>query len=336
MSSITQLVFELSSNSQAFNLFGSYDENLALLEDALDVKLVARGNNIMVSGSSEKVGQAQKILEHLSSRAKTGHKVSAQDVRYAVRLVREGNALKGYNDVVIVTSRGKTIGPRTPGQKRYVNAIRRNSLAFGIGPAGTGKTYLAVAMALAAFKKREVDRIILTRPAVEAGEKLGFLPGDIQEKVNPYLRPVYDACFDILGLDTFERHMQRGLIEVAPLAYMRGRTLESAFVILDEAQNTTPEQMKMFLTRLGLNSKAVVNGDITQIDLPRGVYSGLDQVRVVLKNVPGIAMVYLTDKDVVRHELVSRIIRAYESFNEGAWKEEKSSVFKTGEENWTT
>ncbi len=332
MPSQNRVVFELSSNSEAFDLFGSYDENLALLEDALDVKFVARGNSIMVSGANEKLDSAQKVLEHLVKRVRTGRKVTAQDVRYAVRSVREGNALKDYNDVVVVTARGKTIGPRTPGQKEYVDAIRNNPLVFGIGPAGTGKTYLAVAMALAAFKRREVDRIILTRPAVEAGEKLGFLPGDIQEKVNPYLRPIYDACFDILGIDTFERHMQRSLIEVAPLAYMRGRTLESAFVILDEAQNTTPEQMKMFLTRLGLNSKAVVNGDITQIDLPKGVYSGLDQVRVVLKDIPGIQMVYLTDRDVVRHELVSRIIRAYESFNEEAWKEEKSSVPKTSGE----
>jgi phosphate starvation-inducible PhoH-like protein len=330
-----QVIFELSSNAEAFNLFGSYDENLALLEDALDVKLVARGNSLMVTGSSEKVLDAKKVLEHLVGRARTGHKVTAQDVRYAVRSVREGNVLKDYNDVIVVTARGKAIGPRTPGQKRYVDAIRRNPLAFGIGPAGTGKTYLAVAMALAAFKRREVDRIILTRPAVEAGEKLGFLPGDIQEKVNPYLRPVYDACFDILGLDAFEKHMQRGLIEVAPLAYMRGRTLESAFVILDEAQNTTPEQMKMFLTRLGMNSKAVVNGDVTQIDLPKGVYSGLDQVRAVLKDIPGIEMVYLTDRDVVRHELVSRIIRAYDSFDEEAWKEEKASAQKNGESRKT-
>jgi phosphate starvation-inducible PhoH-like protein len=323
-----QAVFELSSNSEAFNLFGSYDENLALLEDALDVKLVARGNSIMVSGNDKQVESAQKVLEHLVGRARTGHKVTAQDVRYAVRSVREGSTLEDYNDVVVVTARGKVINPRTPGQKEYVDAIRANPLVFGIGPAGTGKTYLAVAMALAAFKRREVDRIILTRPAVEAGEKLGFLPGDIQEKVNPYLRPIYDACFDILGLDTFERHMQRGLIEVAPLAYMRGRTLESAFVILDEAQNTTPEQMKMFLTRMGLNSKVVVTGDITQIDLPKGICSGLDQVRVVLRDIPGIEMVYLTDKDVVRHELVSRIVRAYEGFDEEAWKEEKISVPK--------
>lgn len=335
MPSQTQAIFELSSNSEAFNLFGSYDENLALLEDALGVKLIARGNSVTVSGSGEKVGNAKKILEHLVNRAKTGRKVTAQDVRYALRLTKEGNALHDYDDVVVVTARGKAIGPRTPGQKEYVDAIRENPLAFGIGPAGTGKTYLAVAMALASFKRREVDRIVLTRPAVEAGEKLGFLPGDIQEKVNPYLRPVYDACFDILGLDAFERHMQRGLIEVAPLAYMRGRTLESAFVILDEAQNTTPEQMKMFLTRLGLNSKAVVNGDITQIDLPKGVCSGLEQVRVVLRGIEGIKMVYLTDKDVVRHELVSRIIRAYESFDDEAWKEEKTSAPKTSGENRT-
>jgi phosphate starvation-inducible PhoH-like protein len=195
-------------------------------------------------------------------------------------------------------------------------------LVFGIGPAGTGKTYIAVAMAVASFKRKEVDRIILTRPAVEAGERLGFLPGDIQEKVNPYLRPLYDALFDVLGLETFQKYMEKGLIEVAPLAYMRGRTLESAFVILDEAQNTTPEQMKMFLTRMGLNSKAVVTGDITQIDLPKGTYSGLEQVRVVLRDIPGIGIVYLSDRDVVRHELVSRIIRAYDKYENTGWTEE--------------
>ncbi|QUL99594.1 MAG: PhoH family protein [Candidatus Fermentithermobacillus carboniphilus] len=318
------MVFELSDNAQVFHLFGSYDENLNLLEDSLDVKLVARGNSLIVSGSEEEVRAAKEVLEHLINRVKSGHKVTAQDVRYVVRSVREGKKLEELGDSILLNVRGKPIGPRTAGQKEYVDAIKENPLVFGIGPAGTGKTYLAVAMAVAAFKRREVDRIILTRPAVEAGERLGFLPGDIQEKVNPYLRPIYDSLFDILGIETFEKYMQRGLIEVAPLAYMRGRTLESAFVILDEAQNTTPEQMKMFLTRLGLNSKAVVTGDITQIDLPKGIYSGLDQVRVVLKDIPGIKFVYLTDRDVVRHELVSRIIRAYERFDEDAWKEEKS------------
>jgi len=327
-----QVVIQLSGNSEAFNLFGSYDENLALLEDGLNVKLVARGDSITISGEEKEVKEAQKLLEYLITKVRKGQRVTAQDVSIAVRNLREGVDLTDSGDVVVVTNRGKVITPRTPGQKKYVDSIRSNPLVFGIGPAGTGKTYLAVAMAIAAFKRRDFDRIILTRPAVEAGEKLGFLPGDIQEKVNPYLRPIYDACFDILGLDAFERYMQRGLIEVAPLAYMRGRTLESAFVILDEAQNTTPEQMKMFLTRMGLNSKAVVTGDITQIDLPRGVYSGLDQARFLLKDIPGIGIVYLTDKDVVRHELVSRIIRAYEEFDEDAWKEGKISAPKgTGE-----
>lgn len=316
------IVFELSDNGEAFRLFGSYDENLALLEDSLDVKIVARGKNLTVYGSDEDLETAKAVLRHLISRAKSGQKVTTQDVRYAVRSVREGNELTEYGDTILVNVRGRPIGPRTQGQKEYVKAIKENPLVFGIGPAGTGKTYIAVAMAVAAFKKKEVDRIILTRPAVEAGERLGFLPGDVQEKVNPYLRPLYDALFDVLGLETFQKYMEKGLIEVAPLAYMRGRTLESAFVILDEAQNTTPEQMKMFLTRMGLNSKAVVTGDVTQIDLPKGTYSGLEQVRIVLRDVPGISIVYLSDRDVVRHELVSRIIRAYEKYESSTLSEE--------------
>jgi len=218
-------------------------------------------------------------------------------------------------DVIQVTARGKQIRPRTVGQKHYVDAIRNNDIVFGIGPAGTGKTYLAMAMAIAALKSKQVSRIILTRPAVEAGEKLGFLPGDLQEKVDPYLRPLYDALFDILGLEVYERFRERGIIEIAPLAYMRGRTLDDAFIILDEAQNTSPEQMKMFLTRLGFSSKAVVTGDITQIDLPRRRFSGLEEVRTVLVGIDGIEFVYFSDQDVVRHELVQRIIRAYERFD---------------------
>jgi phosphate starvation-inducible PhoH-like protein len=316
------IVFEISDNGEMFRLFGSYDENLALLEDSLDVKIVARGKNLVVYGSDEDLDTAKSVLRHLLSRAKAGQKVTTQDVRYAVRTVREGNELTEYGDTILVNVRGRPIGPRTQGQKEYIKAIKENPLVFGIGPAGTGKTYIAVAMAVAAFKKKEVDRIILTRPAVEAGERLGFLPGDIQEKVNPYLRPLYDALFDVLGIETFQKYMEKGLIEVAPLAYMRGRTLESAFVILDEAQNTTPEQMKMFLTRMGLNSKAVVTGDITQIDLPKGTYSGLEQVRIVLRDVQGVGIVYLTDRDVVRHELVSRIIRAYDKYEKANWSEE--------------
>ena len=218
-------------------------------------------------------------------------------------------------DVIQVTARGKQIRPRTVGQKHYIDAIRNNDIVFGIGPAGTGKTYLAMAMAIAALKSKQVNRIILTRPAVEAGEKLGFLPGDLQEKVDPYLRPLYDALFDILGLEVYERYRERGIIEIAPLAYMRGRTLDDAFIILDEAQNTSPEQMKMFLTRLGFSSKAVVTGDITQIDLPRRRFSGLEEVRTVLVGIDGIEFVYFSDQDVVRHELVQRIIRAYERFD---------------------
>ncbi|MGI6643340.1 MAG: PhoH family protein [Bacillota bacterium] len=306
-----------------YRLFGNYDENLALLEDTLDVKISARGKTLTVSGREDDVRMSRSVLEHLIGQARSGQKVTVHDVRYAVRAVKEGNALEDLGGSILTNARGRPIGPRTQGQKEYVKAIRDNPLVFGIGPAGTGKTYIAVAMAVAAFKKKQVDRIILTRPAVEAGERLGFLPGDIQEKVNPYLRPLYDALFDVLGVETFQKYKEKGLIEVAPLAYMRGRTLESSFVILDEAQNTTPEQMKMFLTRMGLNSKAVVTGDITQIDLPKGTYSGLDQVRLILREVQGISFVYLTDRDVVRHELVSRIVRAYEKFDDVAWKESK-------------
>ena len=318
----SQVVFEILDNGDMFRLFGSYDENLALLEDSLEVKLTARGKTLVVHGDEEKLKAAKVVLHHLLGRAKSGQKVSTQDVRYAIRSVKEGNELTQIDDNILVSHRGKPIGPRTQGQKDYMDAIRENPLVFGIGPAGTGKTYLAVTMAVACFRKKEVDRIVLTRPAVEAGERLGFLPGDIQEKVNPYLRPLYDALFDILGLDTFQKYMEKGLIEVAPLAYMRGRTLESAFVILDEAQNTTPEQMKMFLTRMGLNSRLVVTGDVTQVDLPKDVYSGLEQVRVVLRDTPGIAFVYLTDRDVVRHELVTRIVRAYDRFDKSGQKEE--------------
>lgn len=310
----SEKLFVLASNDEAFRLFGSYDQNLTLLEDALDVKLVARGRNLLISGPNEEVAKAEEVINHLMEHVRSGRNVTAQDLRYALRIVNAGEKLEDPGEQILTGIRGKVIGPRTQGQKEYVKAIAENPLTFGIGPAGTGKTYLAVAMAVRAFRRKEVERIILTRPAVEAGERLGFLPGDIQEKVNPYLRPLYDALFDMIGLEAFEKYMQKGLIEVAPLAYMRGRTLESCFVILDEAQNTTPEQMKMFLTRLGVNSKAVVTGDITQIDLPKGVYSGLEQVRVVLKGVEGVKFVYLTERDVVRHELVSRIVKAYERF----------------------
>ena len=307
---------QVTEKDELFALLGPADRNLTLIEDKLGVKVVNREDELIISGPKNAVNRARTLLDTLLKQVRAGRTPSEQEVRYAVRMVGEGVGaqLDDLADEVMVTWRGKRIHARTVGQKTYIGAMRQDSLAFCIGPAGTGKTYLAVAMAVRAFKAREVARIVLTRPAVEAGEKLGFLPGDIQEKVNPYLRPLYDALFDILGVETFEKYMQRGLIEVAPLAYMRGRTLDDAFVILDEAQNTTPDQMKMFLTRMGMGSRAVVTGDITQIDLPKGEVSGLKQVRTVLKDVEGVSFVYLTERDVVRHPLVQRIILAYERF----------------------
>lgn len=309
---------QIDDNAEAQDLFGRHDSNLRRIEKNFEVKIVPRGNEVVITGPQEEVDKVTLLLQRLLSMIRQSGTLEDRDLRYAISLTREGEVSK-LEDVlsapIVVTPRGKQVRPRGLGQKQYVEAIKRSSLVFGIGPAGTGKTYLAVAMAVAALKNREFSRIILTRPAVEAGEKLGFLPGDIQEKVNPYLRPVYDALFDLLGVDTFEKYMSRGIIEVAPLAYMRGRTLDDSFIILDEAQNTTPEQMKMFLTRMGIGSKTVVTGDITQIDLPKGTYSGLEQVRIVLKDIEGIEFVYLTEKDVVRHELVQKIIQAYDKFN---------------------
>jgi len=300
-------------------LFGSKDENVKFIEKEFDVRIITRNGEILILGDKENVGAVEKLLSQLIKVLKGGNSLSFSDVRYFSRLAKEG--LEGkitdlYDDVICVNHRGKPIKPKTIGQKLYVNAVKRNYIVFCIGPAGTGKTYLAMAMAVTALKEREVSRIILTRPAVEAGEKLGFLPGDLQEKVNPYLRPLYDALYDILGVETFQRYMEKGIIEVAPLAYMRGRTLDDSFIILDEAQNTTSEQMKMFLTRLGFGSKAVITGDVTQVDLPKGVYSGLEEVQFVLKDIEGIEFVHLTDKDVVRHEVVQKIIKAYERYEE--------------------
>lgn len=303
------------TNEEAQALFGRHDAHLRLIEASFPVRLVARGNEVYLSGPGEAVERVAALLEDLARVVQGGTPISEREIRYAVRMAREGSGVSladVFADVIVVTQRGRPVRPKSQGQKEYVEAIRRHGLTFGIGPAGTGKTYLAMALAIAAYKTREVNRIILTRPAVEAGEKLGFLPGALEEKVNPYLRPLYDAIFDILGMEAFEKLRDRGHIEVAPLAYMRGRTLDDSFIILDEAQNTTPEQMKMFLTRLGFGSKAVVTGDITQVDLPPGARSGLAEVRHVLAGVPGIAFVYLTEKDVVRHELVQRIIAAYE------------------------
>ncbi len=314
----TETRVPILSNDEAQNLFGRFDQHLKLVEESFPVKIVSRGDEVVVTGAPEDVDKVSTLVQQLLDLLRSGVTVSGREVKYAIRLAQEGkDADLGdvFSDVVCVTTRGKPIKPKTLGQKEYVEAIRQNGLVFGIGPAGTGKTYLAMAMAIQAFKNKEVNRIILTRPAVEAGEKLGFLPGDLQEKVDPYLRPLYDALYDILGIDSFQRFMERGMIEVAPLAYMRGRTLDDSFIILDEAQNTTAEQMKMFLTRLGFGSKAVVTGDITQVDLPRGKFSGLEEVRTVLHDVEGIAFVYLSDRDVVRHELVQKIIKAYERFD---------------------
>ncbi len=311
----------IADNAEAMNLFGKYDQNLKLIEESFDVRIVSRGEELVVQGPAGEVAKVQSLFANLLDVLRTGSFLSSQDLRYAIKLAREGHRpdLKEvFSDIILITHRSKQIRPKTHGQQEYVEAIRKHSLVFGIGPAGTGKTYLAVALAVAAYKNREYNRIILTRPAVEAGERLGFLPGDLEQKVHPYLRPIYDALFDTLGLEGYQKLLERGVIEIAPLAYMRGRTLDDSFVILDEAQNTTPEQMKMFLTRLGLGSKAVVTGDITQVDLPPDKSSGLEQVRVVLKGVRGISFVYLTERDVVRHELVQRIIKAYERFEDRA------------------
>lgn len=307
----------LEDAGEALSLFGHNDHHLRTIEQNFAVKLQSRGNEVVVSGTEEEVAKVSQLLRYLLPLAREGT-LDSHDVAYAIQLTKQGEDRALANlpaGTVAVTFRGKPIRPKSPGQKRYVEAIREFGITFGIGPAGTGKTYLAVAAAVAAFKAKEFNRIVLTRPAVEAGEKLGFLPGGLEEKVNPYLRPLYDALFDILGVEAFERLLGRNLIEVAPLAYMRGRTLDDSFIILDEAQNTTPEQMKMFLTRLGLGSKAVITGDITQIDLPRGQPSGLEEARQVLAEVEGIAFIYLTEQDVVRHELVTRIIKAYERWD---------------------
>ena len=311
--------FVVPNNQMAQILFGRNEEHLKAMERQINgIQIVARGNELLLSGDPAAVQQTQELLSRLLALLNSGHELTSQDVFYALRMVAEGRQadLAGLHDnVVVTTARGKKIKPKSIGQKEYVRAIRDNGIVFGIGPAGTGKTYLAMAMAIAAFKERRYERIILTRPAVEAGEKLGFLPGDLQEKVDPYLRPLYDALYDILGTEHFDKYMGRGRIEVAPLAYMRGRTLDDSFVILDEAQNTTPEQMKMFLTRLGFGSKAVVTGDVTQIDLPPEKWSGLEQVQRILQNIDGISFVHLSEKDVVRHPLVQRIIQAYERYD---------------------
>ena len=297
------------------DIFGSFDENIKLIEHELDVSVVSRDDQLKISGEAENVLYAVKAVQGLLGLAGRKETITEQNVRYIINLVKAGNE-EHINDiardVLCVTAKGKPITPKTLGQKRYVDAIKKNTITLGIGPAGTGKTYLAVAAAVAAFRDKQVNRIILTRPAVEAGERLGFLPGDLQSKVDPYLRPLYDALFDMLGAETYNKYLERGSIEVAPLAYMRGRTLDDSFIILDEAQNTSREQMKMFLTRLGFGSKIVITGDITQIDLPRDTVSGLKEAMRVLDGVEDIAICRLNEADVVRHVIVQRIIKAYE------------------------
>ena len=300
------------------SLFGNYDENVNLIQKEYNVVILGRGDDIKITGDEENVFNASEAINSLIALINKGEAITEQTIRYVFTLVREGKQYEikhMSDDGVCVTVSGKLVKPKTLGQKRYVEAIRKKTIVMGIGPAGTGKTYLAVAMAVKAFKAHEVEKIILTRPAVEAGEKLGFLPGDLQCKVDPYLRPLYDALFEMLGPDTFAKQQERGCIEFAPLAYMRGRTLDDSFIILDEAQNTTHEQMKMFLTRLGFNSKIVITGDITQIDLPDQRKSGLIQAMNVLKGIDDISINRFTDKDVVRHKLVQDIILAYEKYN---------------------
>ena len=297
------------------DIFGSFDENIKLIEHELDVSVVSRDDQLKISGEAENVLYAVKAVQGLLGLAGRKETITEQNVRYIINLVKAGNE-EHINDiardVLCVTAKGKPIKPKTLGQKRYVDAIKKNTITLGIGPAGTGKTYLAVAAAVAAFRDKQVNRIILTRPAVEAGERLGFLPGDLQSKVDPYLRPLYDALFEMLGPETYQKYLERGNIEVAPLAYMRGRTLDDSFIILDEAQNTSREQMKMFLTRMGFGSKIVITGDVTQIDLPTDKVSGLKEAMRVLGGVEDIAICRLNQADVVRHIIVQRIIKAYE------------------------
>jgi phosphate starvation-inducible protein PhoH and related proteins len=309
---------QIDNIEKIMNLFGDFDQNLKVMENEFNAHIIIREGEVKIVGEEKAVGMLKKTLDILLKMQEAGEIITSHSISYTIGLVKEGeeNRADELKDVIITSAKGKAIKSKTIGQKKYVDAIQNNEIVFGIGPAGTGKTYLAMAMAVKAFKNREVSRIVLTRPAVEAGEKLGFLPGDLQTKVDPYLRPLYDALHDIMGLETYQKHIERGAIEVAPLAYMRGRTLDDSYIILDEAQNTSPEQMKMFLTRLGFGSKAIITGDITQIDLPRGKYSGLKEVMDVLNDVKGIEFIYFHEKDVVRHKLVRDIIKAYEKYED--------------------
>ena len=316
---MSERVIAASNLEAVANLFGAFDGNVKAVEKKYQVSVLNRDNEIRVSGAPDNVENASKVISQLLQLAEQGEPITEQNINYISSMV-ENEEEKSYTeltgDYVCVTVKGKPIKPKTFGQKQYTGMIADNTVTFGIGPAGTGKTYLAVAMAVSSFRKKEVSRIILTRPAVEAGESLGFLPGDLQTKVDPYLRPLYDALFEMLGAESFQAYQEKGMIEVAPLAYMRGRTLDDSFIILDEAQNTTKEQMKMFLTRIGFHSKVVITGDITQIDLPAGKKSGLKDAIRILKNIDDIGIQYLTDRDVVRHPLIQKIIRAYDRFDQ--------------------
>jgi len=317
-------------------LFGSFDSNVRLVEDACGVNVTLRGTDIKITGEPENVMRASRVIDSLLSLINTGETLNEQNIRYVINLVNDGMeeaVAKLGEDVICITAKGRPVKAKTLGQKKYLDAIRSNTVTFGVGPAGTGKTYLAVAVAVRAFRAHEINRIVLTRPAVEAGEKLGFLPGDLQNKVDPYLRPLYDALFDMLGAENYQRYVERGNIEVAPLAYMRGRTLDDSFIILDEAQNTTPEQMKMLLTRLGQNSKAVITGDVTQIDL-QDKKSGLIEAIDILRDIKGIETVRLTEKDVVRHHLIQEIIKAYEKFYESKKEPNQPVNNKRSQPKW--
>jgi phosphate starvation-inducible PhoH-like protein len=314
---IKELKILVPGNQPMINLLGQRDELLKIIESAFHSSIMVRGNEITIFGEEEEIETIGKLFEELLTLLSSGVVLTADSVQRAIHMVKEKEELKPSEVLtdIIITRRGKAIGPKTPNQKRYVEAIRNNTIVFSIGPAGTGKTYLAMAMAVKALLTKEVGRIILTRPAVEAGEKLGFLPGDLYQKVDPYLRPLYDCLYEMLDVETFTRYMDQGIIEVAPLAYMRGRTLNDSFIVLDEAQNTSPEQMKMFLTRLGFGSKAVITGDITQIDLPEGQPSGMNVVREILQGIEGIEFVYLDERDVVRHKIVQKIVQAYQRYD---------------------
>ena len=337
MSSIVEAILDVPAE-YAGNVFGQFDEHMKKIERTLNVTLIARGGVLKILGSPAAAKKAKNIVEQLIQLAKRGNTISMQNVNYALALAEEEKEeaiVEIDRDLICHTINGRPIKPKTLGQKNYVDQIRKKMIVFGIGPAGTGKTYLAMAMAIKAFKDGDVSRIILTRPAIEAGEKLGFLPGDLQSKVDPYLRPLYDALHQIMGAEAFMKNMEKGLIEVAPLAYMRGRTLDNAFIILDEAQNTTPAQMKMFLTRIGFGSKVIITGDLSQKDLPGGTKSGLDVAMQVLKNVSELAFCELTSKDVVRHPLVQKIVQAYDAY-EKQTKEKQTKTTKNRKTRGTT